>query len=58
MQLTQERQAGRGLPFKQHQDDWKIGRLDPSVERLGIFRKLPFADAPFAHQQNENGRLR
>ena len=58
MQLTQERQAGRGLPFEQHHDDREIRRLDPPVERLGIFQKLPVADAPFAHQQNEGGCLR
>jgi hypothetical protein len=58
MQLTQERQAGRGLPFEQYQDNREIRGLDSPVERLGIFQKLPVADAPFAYQQNESGCLR
>ena len=59
MQLAQERQAGRGLPLEQH-DDERERRLclRPAVERLGIFGKLPIAKAPFAHQQNESGCLR
>jgi hypothetical protein len=56
MQLTQEWQAGRGLPFDQHHDDRKIRRINPPVERLGVFGKLPCADAAFAHQQNESAR--
>ena len=54
MQLPQERQAGRGLPFEQHHNKRKIGRLHPLVERLIVFEYLPIAEAPLADQQNES----
>ena len=58
MQLPQERQAGRGLPFEQDDDEREIGRrLHPFVERLVIFEHLPSVRRPFADEQNESGRL-
>ena len=58
MQSAQERQAGRGLPFEQHQDDGEIRELYPLVERLVVFKHLPIADTLLAHQQDEGVRLR
>jgi hypothetical protein len=52
----QERQAGRGLAFQQHQDERKFRRLDALVERLVVFIDLPVAQAPLADQQNESVR--
>ena len=58
MQLAQKRQAGRGLPFEQHHNERKCSsRLHPFVERLVVFGHLPFADASWADQQNEAGRI-
>jgi hypothetical protein len=57
MHSPKERQAGRGLPFKQDHDQREAGgRPDPSVERLVVFQHLPVADA-LADQQDEGGRL-
>src|SRR5271166_5154932 len=58
MQLAQERQPGRGLPFDED-DDEREGppRLHPAVERLVIFGDLPLADAIGPNEQNEGVRL-
>jgi hypothetical protein len=58
VQLAQERQTGRGLPRKQHQNDREIRRLHPPVERLVIFGHLPVAEPPLTHQENETCRIR
>ena len=58
MQAPQKRQTRGGLPFEQHQDDGKIGEFYPLVERLVVFKHLPIAGAPLAHEQNEGVRLR
>jgi hypothetical protein len=59
VQLAQERQAGRGLPLEQHDDERERRlRLRPAVERLVVFRRLPFADSGVADEQNEGCRLR
>ena len=58
MQAAQEGQTGRGLAFKQHQDDGEIRGLYPLVERLVVFKHLPIADTPLANQQDEGVRLR
>jgi hypothetical protein len=50
VQLAQERQTRRSLPFEQHQNDRKVGGLDSLVECLVVFKHLPIADAPLAHQ--------
>ena len=57
VQLAQERQTGRDLPFNQN-DDEREGPpgLHPTAERLEIFGDLPIADAAFADEQNEGGR--
>ena len=58
VQLAQERQARRGLPFEQQHDERKCSpRVHPFVERLVVFGHLPFADARWADQQNEGGRF-
>ena len=49
---------GRGLPFEQHNNEWKIRRLHPLVERFVVFIDLPVAEAALSNQQNERGRLR
>jgi hypothetical protein len=58
MHAAQEGQTGRSLPFKQHQDEGEIRVLYPFVECLVVFKHLPIADAPLAHQQNEGVRFR
>src|SRR5262249_8910068 len=58
MQATEEGQTRRGLSFKQHQDDGEIRGFYPLVERLVVFKHLPIANTPLAHQQDEGVRLR
>src|SRR5277367_34431 len=58
MQLTEKRQARRGLPLKQDDDEREGSRrLHPAVKRLVILWDLPLADAGFADEQNEGVRL-
>ena len=58
MHLSQERQAGCGLPFQQHYNERKFSpRVHPFVERFIIFGHLPLADARWTDQQNETGRI-
>ena len=69
MQLRQERQAGRGLAFEQHQHDREFVRLSTLVGCLGlpgvclyapgeclvVFDHLPRAEPVLADQQHERG---
>ena len=58
MQLAQEGQTRRTLPFEQHQNDWKVSGLDSLVECFVVFKYLPIADTSLAYQQDEGVRLR
>jgi hypothetical protein len=58
MQLPQKCQAGRGLPFEQHQNERKTLGVRPPVERLVIFEHLPRAEARLPDQQDESCGVR
>ena len=58
MQLAQKRQPRRGLALEHHDNERKSPlRLHPLIERLVVFGHLPFADAGFADEQDESGRV-
>ena len=58
MQLAQEWEARRDLPFEQDDDEREgPARLHPAVERLVRLWDSPLADAGFADEENEGVRF-
>jgi len=57
VQLPQKRQPRRRLTVEQHEDDGEVMLLDAAVECFVVLHRLPWADAVFAHQQDEGRRL-